>query len=384
MEGTDEPVTLTLDEISANLLEKMKKAAEGLEEKDTKMEYSDDEEGDEESEKTKKTEDETRQGDPAVKTPLSYAKATSANTGSGGFRPLLKNTLLCNLQGRASMLDVLLAIEKENLDEEMEGVQLIRGNRMLELVMKTERAKNSILETGLTIGGQHCRFFNSTPSRLPSRRVAVSILGLPLEAKNFTVGQKLQEMGYGKHLYTRPVMKKTPTKGTPYYSGILVAVMEDIKTPVPHFITLFGYRVRAIHNGQPARTPRQEVRTAEEVVPQQTPEAVLVKESLAAAKRLAEEVIEYEVTEIVTEVTHEAKDVEKKPVQQQDVEVVDAEVEVTEQVESTDEKMTEESEAEKALFKTFNKKKRRQIRKERGDLRKKRISESPDSTEKAG
>ena len=173
---------------------------------------------------------------------------------------------------------------------------------------------------------------------------------------------------------------------TPYYSGILVAVMEDIKTPVPHFITLFGYRVRAIHNGQPARTPRQGVRTAEEAVPQQTPEAVLVTESKAAAKKLAEEVIEYELKEVVTEVFHEAKDVEKKPVQQQqhDVEVVDAEVEVTEEVESTDEKLTEESQVEKALFKTFNKKKRRQIRKERDDLRKKRISESPDSAENAG
>ena len=63
MEGVTEPVSLSLDEISANLLEKMRKAAEGLEEeKESKMEYSDDEESDEEVEKTKKTEDATRQG----------------------------------------------------------------------------------------------------------------------------------------------------------------------------------------------------------------------------------------------------------------------------------------------------------------------------------
>ena len=105
----------------------MKKIADGTEEHDVSMEYSDDDLTDEEVEKTKVKTTETRQGDPEKNaTPLSYAKITSANAPTGGFRPLLKNTLLCNLQSRISMLDILLAMEKLNLYEELEGAQLIR------------------------------------------------------------------------------------------------------------------------------------------------------------------------------------------------------------------------------------------------------------------
>ena len=369
----------TLDGISATLLEKMKKIADGTEEHGVSMEYSDDNTTDEELEKTKAKTTETRQGDPEKNTtPLSYAKATSANAPTGGFRPLLKNTLLCRLQSRNCMLDILLALEMQNLDEELEGAQLIRGNTVLELVMKTERAKNSILEKGLTIGGQHCRFFNSTPSRLPSRRTTVSILGLPLEAKYFAVGKVLEEMGYGKHLYTRPVMKKTPTKGTPYYSGILVAIMEDIKTPVPHFVTISGCRVRAIHNGQPARAPRQVVRTAEPTIPLQTPEETQGYEIKETAKELAEKVIEEELKEVVAETIKEVR--EKKPVEEKGEEM---ESEVREES-TADDTVTEESEASKVLFKTVNKKKRRQMRRDRDELRKKLITESTGSADKAG
>ena len=115
----------SLDGISAKLLSRMGKAANGDEmEEDFTMEYSTDGEDSEEEERRS-----TPQGDPEASTTkrknietLSYAKATSANTKFEDFRPQLKNTLICTLQVRVNMLDILHALEKNNFDEEMEGV----------------------------------------------------------------------------------------------------------------------------------------------------------------------------------------------------------------------------------------------------------------------
>ena len=227
-------------------------------------------------------------------------QAAHAPNTQAGYKAPLKYTLICPLQLRASMLDVLLAIEDQKLDEDLEGVQLIRGNTVLEIVMKSEKAKNRLLEGGLNIKGLHHRFQNSTPNRTPSRRTTVSIIGLPLDAKNFQVGKTLEEMGYGRHLYTRPVMRKTPTKGTIYYSGILVAVKEDLSVPMPSYISIRGYRVRAIHTGKGARRPNMAVQQ-DETAPSLPTEV----EPKMAAKELAEEVIEEELTKIAEEVKNE-------------------------------------------------------------------------------
>ena len=104
------------------------------------------------------------------KTTKSYVQAAHAPNTQAGYKAPLKNTLTCPLQLRASMLDVLLAIEDQKLDEDLEVVQLIRGNTVLEIVMKTEKEKNRLLKGGLNIKGLHHRFKNSTLNRMPSRR----------------------------------------------------------------------------------------------------------------------------------------------------------------------------------------------------------------------
>ena len=282
------------------LLEKMMDCATNPEEYEaTKMNYSEDDD-DETEDDGEGDARKTKKGNVGEKTSRSYPQAAHAPNTQAGYKTPLKNTLICPLQLRASMLDVLLAIEDQKLDEDLEGVQLIRGNTVLEIVMKSERAKNRLLEGGLNIKGLHHRFQNSTPNRTPSRRTTVSIIGLPLEAKNFQVGRTLEGMGFGRHLYTRPVMKKTPTKGTIYYSGILVAVMEDLSVPMPSYISVRGYRVRAIHTGQGAGRPNMAVQQ-DEAAPSLPTEV----EPKKAVKEIAEETIEEELTKIAEEVKNE-------------------------------------------------------------------------------
>ena len=166
--------------------------------------------------------------------------------------------------------------------------------------MKSESAKNKLIEEGLNIKGLQYRFQNSTPNGMPSRRTTVPIIGLPLEAKNYQVGKTLEEMGFGRHRYTRPVMKKTPTKGTPYYSGIFVAVMEDLLKPTTHYISVKGYRVRAIHTGQGDGRSNM---SAEDIQP--TPDLSAEKDNKTTARELAEEVIEQELVKIIEETKEE-------------------------------------------------------------------------------
>ena len=297
----------TLDETSANLIHKMQKVATGEETAIFEMDYSsdDDLEGDSEDDRTVVTRCDESDAKTESAKPTSYASAASFSANQGFFRPPLNHTIVCNLQLRVSMGEILREIENNNLDDELEGIQIIRGGTVLEVVMKSDRAKNVFLEKGLNIGGFHHIFHNSTPNRTPTRRTTVSILGLPLEAKNYQVGKVLQEMGYGKHLSTRPVIKLTPTKGTPYYSGILVAVMEDLPTPIPYFLTIRGYRVRAIHTGQPARLPRREVQEVAAVG--ETHEGEKVKETKVTARTVAEETIEKELKTTVEESVDEQR-----------------------------------------------------------------------------
>ena len=100
-------------------------------------------------------------------------------------------------------------------------------------------------------------FQKSNPNRVPSTKTHVSVFGLPIEAKPLVIGKIFEQMGYGRHVYTKPVMRTTPVKGTPYYTGILVAVMENMPQPMSIFMNVLGYRVRVKHNGQETRTKQK-------------------------------------------------------------------------------------------------------------------------------
>jgi hypothetical protein len=155
-----------------------------------------------------------------------------------------------------SIEDVINSLEKEKINEQLEGLQFIYKGTVLEIVMSSDDAKNTLLEKGLDINGFHHHFQKSNPFRQPyqargnkPQETHVSVFGLPIEAKNFQVGKYLEEMGFGKHILTRPVMRKTEN-GTSFYSGILVAVMQEMTSPIPVFLNVRGYAVRTKHTGQ--------------------------------------------------------------------------------------------------------------------------------------
>jgi hypothetical protein len=198
---------------------------------------------------------------PLENTYPSYAQAIKKNQNENLMK--LDRTLLCKLSVKANINDILASLEDEDLDDEIEGVQLIKGNTILELSLKNEKTKMILLEKGLNIKEYHHRLFNSTPTRQMSKRTTVSILGLPLEAKGLPVGEALQQMGYGKHLLTRAVMKETPKKKTKIYSGIMIAVMENMK-PIPRSIKIRGYYVRPIYTGQEYDFPQEKPATVED------------------------------------------------------------------------------------------------------------------------
>nr|XP_047133756.1 DNA ligase 1-like [Hydra vulgaris] len=162
----------------------------------------------------------------------------------------LKNTILCKPSTKYSDFEILSAIEDAGYDKYLYGFQQIRYGTIIEVVMKSKEAMETLLDKGLIINGVRQRFYNSTPSRNISKRVTISILGLPIEKSSFPAGKILEELGYGKHLTTRPIFKETPKKKTLYYSGIIVTTMEGLVKPVPRLINLKGYDVRAIYTGQ--------------------------------------------------------------------------------------------------------------------------------------
>nr|XP_047134096.1 DNA ligase 1-like [Hydra vulgaris] len=181
----------------------------------------------------------------------SYCQAVSATNKKQPIRySILSRTLLSNITQNITELDVLTAIEDAGLDKELEAFQIIRNGTMIELIMKTDKAKSSLQENGLCVKGVIHNFHNSTPTRNISKRIAVSVIGLPLEKKGFPVGVALEELGYGKHIHTRPVFKKTPKNKTPYFSGILVVIIDNLLKPIPRNLRLKGYNLRIVYTGQ--------------------------------------------------------------------------------------------------------------------------------------
>ncbi|XP_065660954.1 probable WRKY transcription factor protein 1 [Hydra vulgaris] len=182
-------------------------------------------------------------------TSKTYAQAATNNLNTNEFSAL-KNTILCKVNGKFNDNEILSAIEEAGYDKHLYGFQQIRNGSIIEIVMKNDKAKYSILEKGLNINGVTHQFYQSTPSRNFSKKVTISILGLPIEKSNFPVGKYLEELGYGKHIRTKPIFKRTPKNKTLYYSGIIVAIMDNLEKQIPRFINLNGYEVRAIYNGQ--------------------------------------------------------------------------------------------------------------------------------------
>ncbi|XP_065645441.1 probable ATP-dependent helicase PF08_0048 [Hydra vulgaris] len=178
-----------------------------------------------------------------------YAQVTTNNNYINDHKSL-KNTLLCKVQTKVSDNDFLLAIEEAGYDKYLFGYQQIRNGSVIEIVMKNDLIKHTILEKGININGVKHPFYPSTPNRNINKRVTISILGLPIEESNFPAGKYLEELGYGRHLRTKPLLRSTPKNKTPYYSGIIVVIMDNLQKPIPRFINLNGYEVRAIYNGQ--------------------------------------------------------------------------------------------------------------------------------------
>ncbi|XP_065661027.1 putative leucine-rich repeat-containing protein DDB_G0290503 [Hydra vulgaris] len=178
-----------------------------------------------------------------------YAHATTNNININEYG-LLKNTLLSKVTRKRSDNEILSAIEDAGYDKYLYGFQQIRNGTMIELVMKNDKIKQTILEKGININGDLHQFFLSTPSRNISKRVTISILGLPIEKCSFPAGIVLEELGYGKHIRTKPIFKQTPKNKTLFYSGKIIVIMDNLTKPIPRFINLKGYEVRAIYTGQ--------------------------------------------------------------------------------------------------------------------------------------
>ena len=347
---------VSITSTAANLLEKMFDCAQHPDRyEEVPMQYSEEEEDDDiEEERSEK------KSAPQTSKPTSYAQAAHASKSRMDYKTPLKNTLVCAVQTRLTMIDVLNSIEEKNLDKDLEGVQLIRGNTILEIVMKTEISKNKLLEEGLCIKGLHHMFQHATPNRTPSRRTNVSIIGLPLEAKKYQVGRTLEEMGFGRHVYTRPVIKRTPTKGTPYYSGILVAVMQDLVAPMPNYISVRGYRVRVIHTGQGASRPITDI---EQRAPTPTTQTDDVTKTIAI--EIAEKVIEEEITNIaeeepksLTKETVEIPPTDNKETPMNHETTKDDQTQETSEVEMTEDKIKQQKKRKTTLTKKKMKKRK--------------------------
>ena len=94
------------------------------------MQYSEDAVTDESDKDEKKK---TSTANTKLRKPTSYAQAAYAPNSHVEYKVPLKNTVISPLQLRASLKDVLLAIEEKDLDKDLDGVQLIRGTAPLRL-----------------------------------------------------------------------------------------------------------------------------------------------------------------------------------------------------------------------------------------------------------
>ncbi|XP_047139152.1 uncharacterized protein LOC124815041 [Hydra vulgaris] len=235
--------------MSVFLLEQMAKASAGELIEQAEFKYSSDEPSDDECENQYKIK----------KQPRNYADAAKTEP----KKRILPKTLICEIEENFTLNEFLKAIEKENLDEYLEGVQFLRRNTAIELVMKTNEARIKLLEYGLNINNYQHAFKISNINRRPKiegkrlNQTHVSVFGRPIEAKQFNIGSFFEEMGYGRHVYTKPVMRTTPGKGTPYYSSsrvclylVVLAVIEDMPKPIPTSLNIVGYKIRTRHNGQ--------------------------------------------------------------------------------------------------------------------------------------
>ena len=136
------PLFKKMDEKAKFLQEKMQKTASGERNVEVLMEYSSDD--DEDCEDVNGGEQpKTRQAEALLK---NSAKSYAGVTTSHGFRKNLNKTLLVVPQTKISIFDALKDFEAANLDGELEGIQLIHRNTVLEVVMKTEKAMNLLLE----------------------------------------------------------------------------------------------------------------------------------------------------------------------------------------------------------------------------------------------
>ena len=53
----------------------------------------------------------------------------------------LKNTLICSLNSPCNVENILTALEEQNLDVDLTGLQLIRFGTLAEIVMKNDTSK---------------------------------------------------------------------------------------------------------------------------------------------------------------------------------------------------------------------------------------------------
>ena len=87
----------------------------------------------------------------------------------------LKNTSLCSINSPCNVENILTALEEQNLDEDLTGLQLIRFGTLAEIVMKTDTSKNTLLERALNIKGEHHRLYTSRSNRTPNLPVTPKV-----------------------------------------------------------------------------------------------------------------------------------------------------------------------------------------------------------------